>query len=237
MKRAILWVALLSWVFSVVAAVRELEVDDKSMHPIWLKMGKSGVIRFPEKPQQIVVGNKNYFNIEFIGSDLAIQPQRELTTNLFVYGNKRVYGFLLIPALNGPYDDLVKVRWKRPQSPSEPSPIRLNMNVLTVERIKMAVEKIFKVGTGRLYGVDVTLKNTAESDIFLDGIEIKPDSNIVKVVERVCPMDTLRRKSSLKCRIFFTYNPKLKGVQDDGKNKKISPRKFQRGRGKQADHQ
>ena len=79
----------------VKANVRHLQVNDEQVPNIHLKMGRSTVIRFREKPQKVIVGNQNYFSIEFVGNDVTIQPQAMVTSNLFVYGKHRVYGFLL----------------------------------------------------------------------------------------------------------------------------------------------
>ena len=91
--------------------VKSLRATDNEMAPIHLKMGRSTVIRFREKPQKVIVGNQNYFSIEFVGNDVTIQPQAMVTSNLFVYGKYRVYGFLLKVG-SGDYDDLVKASWK-----------------------------------------------------------------------------------------------------------------------------
>ena len=80
---------------AIAGKVRALRATDNEMIPIHLKVGRSTVIRFREKPQKVVVGNQNYFSIEFIGKDVSIQPQAMVTSNLFVYGKTRVYGFIL----------------------------------------------------------------------------------------------------------------------------------------------
>ena len=48
------------------AKIRKVFVNADKMETIKLSMGKSTVLRFLEKPKKVVVGNKNYFNIEFI---------------------------------------------------------------------------------------------------------------------------------------------------------------------------
>jgi hypothetical protein len=82
------------------------------MIPINLKMGQSTILRFQERPKKVVLGNSNYYSIEFIDNDLAIQPQGAMTTNLFVYGMKNVYGFILRTSPSASYDDLVQVNLK-----------------------------------------------------------------------------------------------------------------------------
>lgn len=56
------------------AVVRTVTVDQNTMAPIHLAMGRSTVLHFHEKPGKVVAGNQNYFNIEFTGNDITIQP-------------------------------------------------------------------------------------------------------------------------------------------------------------------
>lgn len=91
--------------------MRKVVVDEKSMAEIRLMMGRSTVLHFVEKPTKVIVGRQNYFNIEFTGNDVTIQPLGYVTSNLFVYGEYHRYGFLLRVGGHG-YDDLVEVKWK-----------------------------------------------------------------------------------------------------------------------------
>ena len=95
--------------------IRTIEVSSKRMEPIYLKLGQSTVLRFRETPKKVVVGNQNYFNVEFIGNDITVQPQGAVKTNLFVYGEYHTFGFILNAGSYSQYDDLVNVRWKSPQ--------------------------------------------------------------------------------------------------------------------------
>ena len=84
------------------------------MNPVHLGMGQSTVLRFQDKPRKIVLGNKNYYNLEFIKGqqDVTIQPLATVKTNLFVYTERKTYGFLLHPLARGVYDDLINVYWR-----------------------------------------------------------------------------------------------------------------------------
>ncbi len=94
------------------ALVRTIMVDDTTMAEVHLAMGRSTVLHFLEKPTKVVVGNQNYFNIEFTGNDVTIQPQAMVSSNLFVYGEYRRYGFILRVSGGERYDDLLQIRWK-----------------------------------------------------------------------------------------------------------------------------
>lgn len=96
------------------AKVRDLYVAANEMGTINLKMGQSTVLRFHEKPKKVVIGNQNYFNVEFIDNDVTIQPLGTAKTNLFVYGEYNTYGLILSVDSDNFYDDLVIVKrgWK-----------------------------------------------------------------------------------------------------------------------------
>ncbi|MBX9768800.1 MAG: hypothetical protein K2X47_16115 [Bdellovibrionales bacterium] len=90
--------------------VRNLPTSSKDMPVISLMTGRSTVLRFPSPPKKVVVGNQNYFNIEFIDSDVTIQPLGVSSSNLFVYGEGFTYGFLLKVGQSQQYDDLVFIK-------------------------------------------------------------------------------------------------------------------------------
>ncbi len=101
--------------FQAHASVRTVEANERGITPIYLGLGRSTILRFRERPKKVVLGNQNYFNIEFIESDLAIQPTGVVNTNLFVYGESHTYGFSLHVSGTGSADDLVHVTWREPR--------------------------------------------------------------------------------------------------------------------------
>ena len=91
--------------------IREVEANDRVMKTIHLTLGRSTILRFSDRPVKVVAGNSNYFNVEYIGNDLTIQPLANVETNLFVYTqNKLNYGFHLKVGGSAEYDDVVIVR-------------------------------------------------------------------------------------------------------------------------------
>ncbi len=101
------------FVSSARGSVRTLSMNDGTMEPIRLSLGNSTVLRFMEKPERIVLGNKKFYRVEFVGTDVAIQPLGEATSNLFVYTKNASYGFILNSQSAGEYDDLVKIYRKK----------------------------------------------------------------------------------------------------------------------------
>ncbi|MCT4642789.1 MAG: DUF5067 domain-containing protein [Bacteriovoracaceae bacterium] len=108
---------MLHIVHAFAGTVRTIKTDDKKMNRIYLKMGQSTVLRFQDdKPRKVVIGNLNYYNVEFVKGtkDVTLQPLGTVKTNLFVYCQKNTYGFLISTSNYGKYDDLVNVKWQPP---------------------------------------------------------------------------------------------------------------------------
>ncbi len=95
--------------------VRTIEMDSGQMKTITLALGRSTVLQFVDSPKKIVSGNSNYFNIEFTGNDVTIQPLSQVSSNLFIYSGHRRFGFILKVCHCQSYDDLVKIYWKYPK--------------------------------------------------------------------------------------------------------------------------
>ncbi len=111
-----IFAAVISFICSLAEAghVRNLLTTSQKMPVINLMTGRSTVLRFSSPPKKVVVGNQNYFNIEFIDSDVTIQPLGHVASNLFVYGEGFTYGFILKVNQSQEYDDLVFVRGGAP---------------------------------------------------------------------------------------------------------------------------
>ena len=77
MMKVYIWISILLCVPVVARAggIRTVQVNDKKMQRIYLKMGRATVLRFTSKPKKVVIGNQNYYAVEFIDNDLTIQPQ------------------------------------------------------------------------------------------------------------------------------------------------------------------
>ena len=113
MKNFILaWVLLCLSVMAMASGIRTVQVNAKKMQLIYLKMGRATVLRFNAKPKKVVIGNQNYYAVEFIDNDLTIQPLGKVETNLFIYTPYRTYGFILRVCQSCRSDDLVFVKWK-----------------------------------------------------------------------------------------------------------------------------
>jgi hypothetical protein len=200
--------------------VRTTYSDGVAMLPVNLKMGQSTVLRFVEKPRKVVIGNSNYYSVEFIDNDLAIQPLGAVTTNLFVYGVKNIYGFILKTNQAGNYDDLVQVDLKENKFNSQTkmtvraSPLkevsrpRVSFQVggdlkITLMRVQKYERKVF-------YVMDFQLENISKTEIDLSKTEMVLSRGKIKL----SPQEFIYREIKLKpgeitnARGFATINKK-----------------------------
>ena len=111
--------------------IRILKMNDKKMQNIYLRMGQSTVLRFKERPQKVIIGNQNYFHVEFTDNDITLQPQGLVITNFFVYTKHHTYGFVLKVSQKQAYDDLVRIHWL-----PKFKPYRHNRNRIRVEYVR-----------------------------------------------------------------------------------------------------
>lgn len=81
------------------------------VHTIRYELGQSTVLYFGMKPDTVICGNKNYFNIEKIKEGITIQPLSNFSTNLTVLTQEKRFLFFLTPAKGGQVDTFVDVRW------------------------------------------------------------------------------------------------------------------------------
>lgn len=183
-----LWLLFVS-PLALAGTVRTIYIDSTTMSPINLRLGKSTVLRFPEKPKKVILGNSNYYTVEFIDNDVALQPQGSVPTNLFVYGPKSVFGFLLQTTAQGAYDDLVQVKWKEPTSPT--ATIENQSAFREVSRpgfviklgkdLNVAVLKIQRMEGRSFYILDLAFQNPGTKPITLQELEISATNQKVKL--------------------------------------------------------
>jgi len=164
--------------------VRSIRTDDKQMNHITLKMGQSTVLRFnDDRPKKVVIGNQNYYNIEFVEgtSDVTLQPLQAIATNLFVYCDKKNYGFLIKTKNHGQYDDLVNVYWKEPPRAvklkgkvlvSSKKKVRRIKNLINLDRIKVSNFAVTSYKEKKSIFVDFLIRNAFKEDQNLKEINV-----------------------------------------------------------------
>ncbi len=228
---------------SVASGIRTVYVNDSKMQRISLRMGKATVLRFPEKPKKVVIGNQNYHSVEFIDNDVTIQPLGDVSTNLFIYTPYHTYGFLLNVCHSCAYDDLVYVKWKSKFSPRKRAPRKkvvhapvgfqsIGLRFSVGKNIEVLVSKTMNDSTRGIRFVDMTIKNTSESTVNTSGLSFfatrasKPLGGQGFVVEK----DKLNKEEIGKARLFLPSREQrgftLNGVMGESKGKVIIWRKY-----------
>ncbi len=196
--------------------VRTVGVGSDSMTPIYLKLGKSTVLRFSDKPRKVVVGNQNYYGLEFIENDLAIQPLGSVATNLFVYTESRTYGFLLTPGER--YDDLVFVRWgsirgnaKTSEEVPPPKESRPGLSFKIGKLLKITVEKIKVQPSLGLHLVDCVLENTGKDELQLSKLVLQTlrQGKALEKQDMVFEKDKLKPNEKSKARLVLRIDQKI----------------------------
>ncbi len=195
--------------------VRTVEANGSKMIPIYLRMGRSTVLRFQEKPKKVVLGNSNYYGIEFTDKDIAVQPRGAVATNLFVYSAKHTYGFLLRPSSER-YDDLVHVYWedKNSSDPMKPAILVSPIHVVSNPHVAFRVGHLLGVKVDRIeqfrgrsfYLIDLTVRNISTNAVSLSGLQVDLSyhSNRLPLQEFVVQSGIVQHGQSARVRLLFT---------------------------------
>lgn len=174
------------------------------------------MLRFTDKPRKVVVGNQNYYGLEFIENDLAIQPLGAVATNLFVYTESRTYGFLLTPGDR--YDDLVFVRWKSPgekilardESPPSAKESRLGLSFKIGKSLKVTVETVKVQAALGVHLIDCSVENVGKTEVALSGVTLQAVRLGARLEKQsaVFEREKLKPKEKSKARIVLKLDQK-----------------------------
>lgn len=227
---------------SLIAAVRHINTTERAIHPIYLSMGRSTILHFQERPKKVVCGNKNYFNIEFIENDLAIQPLRPAVTNLFVYTESHTYGFTLGVNTTSTADDLVHVDWEehrksetvvenlkvrnsetltRPFKPLAMHSRSIKKIIRLAPQLEMRLEKWVEAPSKNLKWVELSLLSK-EKEIHIQKdlkLFLEPEH---KEVRLICGGETLPPQKSQLCRVFVTNNNRALRIKFIGRDTSVN---------------
>lgn len=159
---------------------RTILTSGDKVYPIYYQLGQSAVLYLGLKPETVICGNKNYFNIEKLKEGLTIQPLANISTNLTVLSQDRRYLFYLTPSKNGQIDTFIDVKWipEAEQRPIAKSGLitkesirelgqKLNVGVLEIQLKKMVGLSITKRSI-----VEFTIKNNSTGVVKTSGIEL-----------------------------------------------------------------
>lgn len=91
---------------------RTIFTSGEKVFQIYYQLGQSTVLYLGVKPEVVICGNKNYFNIEKLKEGVTIQPLSSISTNLNILSGDKRYLFYLTPASAGvPPDGFIDVKW------------------------------------------------------------------------------------------------------------------------------
>ena len=174
--------------------IRTLEMDNTKSEAIYLCMGRSTVLRFKDRPKKVVSGNRNYFNLEFLGNDVTIQPKRAVESNLFVYGEYHHYTFNLKFLSGCRYDDLVKVSPPRPKA-------KKGVSVVLDDSLRVFSNPPIKARIGRnLWIVELTFFYQGENKLDTRELKARLDRGKQWFVRE---KDFLQKGEVMRARILF----------------------------------
>lgn len=199
--------------------VRTVLVKPNSIEPIYLSMGKSTVLRFRDHPRKIVIGNQNYFGVEFIENDVALQPLGQIKTNMFVYTENKTYGFYLIVG-QGRSDDLAKIEWQPlemkesvPRKPMTPMTALKAINGISLKLscgLKLSPIAIQYSPDHRMYILDFFLENIFSKEINLNSVSLMITKDKLSISKQILvkEIEKLKPKEKSKIRLFFALESK-----------------------------
>lgn len=217
------WLMVLLFPFSAFAGrVRTLPASSQEMPVIHLMTGRSTVLRFSSPPKKVIIGNQNYFNIEFIDSDVTLQPLANTTSNMFVYGDGFTYGFILKVDHSANYDDLVFIRNKVPsfaRPTAERVPVKvplakkdLKFTIVVPKNSKIELQgEAFKWNESiKSFYADVFITVKAQKTIPTDSVKIQILSagQDLTTIKPVFEKDQLGQNVKGRARIFANVNLK-----------------------------
>ncbi|MFP5386024.1 MAG: hypothetical protein ACLGHN_08105 [Bacteriovoracia bacterium] len=185
------------------------------MKTVNLTLGRSTILSFAEKPIKVVAGNSNYFNIEYIGNDLTIQPLANVETNLFVYTEpKGKYGFHLKVGHVSNYDDVVYIKWKNPYATGAganafsalPRQKRIKEVTLKTGTVEITIHQFIRLKGTRSYFIEFEARNKGTEEIKLSSLDVfaSRESKRLKGQKLVFDQDTLKIHGQSKGRLFLS---------------------------------
>lgn len=192
--------------------VRSITLNTNKMETINLSLGHSTILHFADKPKKAILGNKNYFNIEFTGNDLTIQPLDIYSTNLFVYGEYHRYGLILNAHTGKDYDDLVNVKWRRKakkvvKSPRKKAIKSAHKNQIVLEhgnKLHIVIKSIHINRAKSISIIDLEIQNRSLKELALEAmkIEIFRGREKILILTTIFKEDMLNKHRKTRGRIF-----------------------------------
>lgn len=194
---------------------RTIFTSGEKVFPIRYQLGQSTVLYFGIKPETVICGNKNYFNIEKIKDGLTIQPLSSFSTNLTVMALGRRYLFYLTPAGSQRPDGFVEVKWvptgvarsiDNMKGQSATRVTEISQKVKVAPDLEISVLREISIENGKRRIVELELKNSSSKLIAANTLELVLSKG-ARPIERqvtIWEIDTAFGKKTLRGRIIAT---------------------------------
>lgn len=190
--------------------IKTVNLSENEIYPLKLVLGKTTLLRFSEKPQKIIFGNKNYFNIENADRDVALQPLSRVSTNMFVYTEKQTFGFDVTVCESCRGDDFIKVfsKTEKPKEIYQTAEVdefkeRSFRKEVLIKDLKLTFQKVKSKSDLVLIDFFVTAKKPTESKNIKISINGKDPPRMDVVFE-----SATIGKEKVKARIAIYQNPR-----------------------------
>lgn len=195
---------------------RTILTSGEKVYPIHYRLGTSTILFFGLRPETVICGNKNYFNVEKIKEGITIQPLSNFSTNLTVLAQGRRYLFFLTPASGRP-DGFVEVKWIPPGQARSVKVLakhdggvirELGQKTKIGTAVQFAVirEKVLDKGKRRIF--EVELKNLGGKIIPANQFEVVASIAGAPLARQVVVWegDDLKEKGKLRGRVIVSGN-------------------------------
>ena len=193
---------------------RVIFTSGDKVHQVHYQLGQSTVLYLGLKPETIICGNKNYFNVEKLKEGLTVQPLANISTNLTVMAQGRRYLFFLNPA-KGKSDGFVEVKWVSPEQARS-----VKTTVKSPNEIVRELGQKTKVGSGIEFSIlrertvdkgnrrifEIELKNLTSQILSVSLIEVIASLGGVPLSRQVLvwESDDLKSKGKLMGRVIVS---------------------------------
>jgi len=154
---------------------RLILTSGEKVYAIHYVLGQSTVLFFGLKPETVICGNRNYFNIENVKGGITVQPLGHISTNLTIMDGRRRFLFFLTPAAGNGGDGFVDVRWVPPGAavpvkPAAAAPRAIHRKVQLGGEAEITVEDEKLSGGRRI--LELTLRNASAKPIGTKDISV-----------------------------------------------------------------
>ena len=193
---------------------RTILTSGEKVYSIHYRLGQSTILFFGLRPETVICGNKNYFNIEKIKEGITIQPLSNFSTNLTVLAQGRRYLFFLTPAKGRP-DGFVEVKWVPPGQARSVKALAKHdgemvrdlgqkTKIGNVVEFTVLTEKVLDKGKRRIF--EVEMKNLGAKPIPANLFEMVASLGGVPLARQVVVWegDDLKTKGKLRGRVIVS---------------------------------